>query len=128
MSSAIHFASNGDIQIAYKVVGSGPPDLIFIQGHITNLDIYWDDRAYREFCERLASFSRLILFDKRGMGLSDRVETGTMEDRMDDVRAVLDAVGSRAGGGHGRLRGRTAGHALRSGAPGARRIARVARG
>ena len=94
VSSAIHFASNGDIQIAYKVVGSGPPDLIFIQGHITNLDIYWDDRAYREFCQRLASFSRLILFDKRGMGLSDRVETGTMEDRMDDVRAVLDTVGS----------------------------------
>ena len=73
---------------------AGRRDLIFIQGNITNLDIYWDDRRYREFCERLASFSRLILFDKRGMGLSDRVETGTMEDRMDDVRAVLDAVGS----------------------------------
>jgi pimeloyl-ACP methyl ester carboxylesterase/class 3 adenylate cyclase len=76
------------------VVGDGPRDLIFVQGNITNLDIYWDDRRYRTFCERLAAFSRLILFDKRGMGLSDRVETGTMDDRMDDVRAVLDAVGS----------------------------------
>jgi hypothetical protein len=94
VSSAIRYAQNGDINIAYRVVGSGPRDLIFIQGNITNLDIYWDDRRYREFCERLAAFSRLILFDKRGMGLSDRVETGTMEDRMDDVRAVLDAVGS----------------------------------
>ena len=92
--SAITYARNGDINIAYKAVGDGARDLIFIQGNITNLDIYWDDRRYREFCERLASFSRLILFDKRGMGLSDRVETGTMEDRMDDVRAVLDAAGS----------------------------------
>ena len=94
MSSVIRYARNGDINIAYRVVGDGPPDLIFIQGNITNLDIYWDDRRYRVFCERLAAFSRLILFDKRGMGLSDRVETGTMDDRMDDVRAVLDAVGS----------------------------------
>jgi pimeloyl-ACP methyl ester carboxylesterase len=94
VSSVIRYARNGDINIAYKVVGDGPRDLIFIQGNITNLDIYWDERGYREFCERLAAFSRLILFDKRGMGLSDRVEAGTMEDRMDDVRAVLDAVGS----------------------------------
>ncbi|MGH2967186.1 MAG: hypothetical protein ACRDMH_17645 [Solirubrobacterales bacterium] len=83
MSAPIRYAKNGDINIAYKVLGEGPPDLIFVQGNITNLDIYWDDRRYREFCEGLAAFSRLILFDKRGMGLSDRVETGTMEDRMD---------------------------------------------
>jgi pimeloyl-ACP methyl ester carboxylesterase/class 3 adenylate cyclase len=94
VSAAIGYARNGDIRIAYKVVGSGPRDLVFIQGNITNLDIYWDDPRYRAFCERLAAFSRLVLFDKRGMGLSDRVETGTMDDRMDDVRAVLDAVGS----------------------------------
>jgi pimeloyl-ACP methyl ester carboxylesterase len=94
VSVPIHYAKNGDINIAYKVLGDGPRDLIFVQGNITNLDLYWDDRHFREFCERLAAFSRLILFDKRGMGLSDRVETGTMEDRMDDVRAVLDAVGS----------------------------------
>ncbi len=94
MAPAIRFARNGDISIAYRILGNGPTDLVFIQGNITNLDIYWEDRAYREFCEGLAAFSRLILFDKRGMGLSDRVETGTMEDRMDDVRAVLDAAGS----------------------------------
>lgn len=94
VTSEIRYARNGDINIAYKTVGGGPRDLIFIQGNITNLDIYWDDRRYRDFCERLAAFSRLILFDKRGMGLSDRVEIGTMDDRMDDVRAVLDAVGS----------------------------------
>ena len=94
MIAPIRFARNGDINLAYKTVGSGPPDLIFIQGNITNLDIYWDDPWYRAFCERLARFARLILFDKRGMGLSDRVETGTMEDRMDDVRVVLDAAGS----------------------------------
>ena len=95
MSSAIRYARNGDINLACRTVGSGPSDLIFIQGNITNLDILWEGRGYREFCEGLASFSRLILFDKRGMGLSDRVETGTMEDRMDDVRAVLDAFDSR---------------------------------
>jgi pimeloyl-ACP methyl ester carboxylesterase/class 3 adenylate cyclase len=94
VSSAIHYALNGDISIAYRTIGDGPVDLVFIQGNITNLDILWDDHGYRGFCEALAGFSRLILFDKRGMGLSDRVETGTMEDRMDDVRAVLDAVGS----------------------------------
>ena len=76
-------------------MGDGPVDLIFVQGSITNLAVLLDDRRYRDFCERLAGFSRLILFDKRGMGLSDRVEAGgTMEERMDDVRAVLDAAGS----------------------------------
>jgi pimeloyl-ACP methyl ester carboxylesterase/class 3 adenylate cyclase len=94
VNQPIRYARNGDINLAYKVLGAGPRDLVFIQGNITNLDIYWDDRGYRGFCESLASFSRLILFDKRGMGLSDRVETGTMEDRMDDVRAVMDAAGS----------------------------------
>ncbi len=90
----IQYADNAGVRIAYRTVGSASRDLIFVQGYITNLDTLWEDRRYRAFCERVADFSRLILFDKRGMGLSDRVETGTMEDRMDDVRAVLDAVGS----------------------------------
>ena len=89
MSSAIRYARNGDINIAYETVGSGPRDLVFIQGNITNLDIDWDDRRYREFCERRAEFSRLILFDKRGMGLSGRVETGTMEDRMNGGQGLV---------------------------------------
>lgn len=94
MESRIRYAKSGDFNIAYKVVGEGPRDLIFIQGSVTNRGVLWEDDRYRSFCERVARYCRLILFDKRGMGLSDRVEAGTMEDRMDDVRAVLDAVGS----------------------------------
>ena len=63
-------------------------------GSFTNLEVMWEHPDYRRFCERLASFTRLVLFDKRGMGLSDRVEIGSLEERMDDVRAVLDAVGA----------------------------------
>jgi len=89
------YARNGDINIAYTTLGEGPVDLIFVQGSVSNLAVLLDDHRYRDFCDRLARFSRLILFDKRGMGLSDRVETGgSMEERMDDVRAVLDAAGS----------------------------------
>ncbi|MFI5261085.1 MAG: alpha/beta fold hydrolase [Candidatus Limnocylindrales bacterium] len=95
MDSRVRYAKNGDLNIAYKLVGEGPRDLVFVQGSVTNLGVLWENDGYRRFCERLAAFSRLILFDKRGMGLSDRVEAGTMEDRMDDVRAVMDAVGSQ---------------------------------
>lgn len=94
MDSRIWYARSGDFNIAYKIVGDGPRDLIFIQGSTTNLGVLWENDRYRGFCERVASYTRMILFDKRGMGLSDRVEGGTMEDRMDDVRAVLDAAGS----------------------------------
>jgi len=88
------YAKNGNIYIAYQTLGMGPIDLIWVEGSITNLDISWEEPRYRRFCERLATFTRLIRFDKRGMGLSDRVAVGTLEDRMDDVGAVLDAVGS----------------------------------
>jgi class 3 adenylate cyclase len=88
------YAHNGDIAIAYQVHGDGPIDVVFVEGFITHLEIYWEEPAYRRFCERLASFSRLIRFDKRGMGLSDRTRIGTLEERMDDVRVVMDAVGS----------------------------------
>lgn len=94
MESRIRYAPNGDINVAYVVLGDGPRDIVFIQGTITNLAVLLEDPVYHGFCERLSAFSRLILFDKRGMGLSERVEAGTMEDRMDDVRAVLDAAGS----------------------------------
>ena len=90
----IQYAANGDVHIAYQVLGDGPLDLVFVAGALTNLDVLWEMSDYRRACERLASFSRLILFDKRGMGLSDRVRIGTLEERMDDVRAILDAVGS----------------------------------
>ncbi len=91
-----HYAQSGDVNIAYQVVGDGPIDLVFVMGWVTHLDYFWREPSFARFLHRLASFSRLILFDKRGTGLSDRVvELPTLEERMDDVRAVLDAVGSR---------------------------------
>jgi len=91
----VAFAQSGDVNIAYRVVGDGPIDLVYAQGAFTHLDVYWEQPAFRRYCERLAEFSRLILFDKRGMGMSDRVPGATPLDvRMDDVRAVMDAVGS----------------------------------
>jgi pimeloyl-ACP methyl ester carboxylesterase len=91
----VAFAQSGDVNIAYRVVGDGPIDLVYAQGAFTHLDVYWEQPAFRRYCERLAEFSRLILFDKRGMGMSDRVPGATPLDvRMDDVRAVMDAIGS----------------------------------
>jgi class 3 adenylate cyclase len=90
-----HYARSGDIRIAYQTVGQGPLDLVFIPGFISNLDLYWDEPSMAHFLSRLSAFSRLILFDKRGTGLSDRLgDLPTLEERMDDVRAVMDAVGS----------------------------------
>jgi class 3 adenylate cyclase len=91
----VRFARRGDVHVAYRVVGEGPIDLVYAQGAYTHLEIEWELPAFRRYCERLAEFTRLILFDKRGMGMSDRVPgTTTLEERMDDVRAVMDAVGS----------------------------------
>jgi pimeloyl-ACP methyl ester carboxylesterase len=90
-----YYAKNGDIDIAYQVHGDGPLDLVLCDGASTHLDVLWEEPSYRRFCEQLASFTRLIRFDKRGMGLSDRVRAGTLEERMEDVHAVLDAVGSK---------------------------------
>ena len=91
---AIRYARSGDVHVAYQVVGDGPVDIVFVEGFVTNRHVVWEQPSYRRFVERLGSFARVILFDKRGMGLSDRVQAGTLEERMDDVRAVMDAVGS----------------------------------
>ncbi|HEV2766073.1 MAG TPA: alpha/beta fold hydrolase [Pyrinomonadaceae bacterium] len=91
------YARSGDVNIAYQVVGDGPLDLVFVMGWVSHLEYFWKEPRFARFLLRLASFSRLILFDKRGTGLSDRVplnELPTLEQRMDDVRAVLEAVGS----------------------------------
>jgi class 3 adenylate cyclase len=94
-ASEVAFCRSGDVNIAYRVVGDGPVDLVYVQGAYTHLDVAWELPAYRRYCERLGEFARLILFDKRGMGMSDRVPGGTPLDvRMDDIRAVMDAVGS----------------------------------
>lgn len=83
------------MNIAYRVVGEGPLDLVWVPGLFSNLEIEWENPFYVRLYRRLASFSRLVIFDKRGMGLSDRnVGAPSLEERMDDVRAVMDAVGS----------------------------------
>jgi class 3 adenylate cyclase len=90
------YAKSGDVRIAYQVVGEGPFDLVFVPGFISNLDVAWEEPQRARVWTRLASFARLIMFDKRGTGLSDRtVGVPTLEERMDDVRAVMDAVGSQ---------------------------------
>src|SRR2546426_4123331 len=92
------YAKSGDVRIAYQVVGQGALDLVFVPGFISNLEVHWEDPGYTHLLQRLARFTRLILLDKRGTGLSDRVDARAMpslETRMDDVRAVMDAAGSR---------------------------------
>ena len=91
------YARSGDVNIAYQVIGDAPLDLVFVMGWVSHLEYFWREPSFARFLLRLASFSRLILFDKRGTGLSDRVPINklpTLEQRMDDVRAVMDAVGS----------------------------------
>jgi pimeloyl-ACP methyl ester carboxylesterase len=92
------YAKTADgVHVAYQVVGDGPVDMVFVMGWVTNIEAMWDEPNFARFLDRLASFSRLILFDKRGVGLSDRVPEDRLPDletRMDDVRAVMDAVGS----------------------------------
>src|SRR4051812_2736679 len=98
MQPETRFALSGDVNIAYQVIGDGPIDLVFVMGWVSNIDEFWTEPQLAGFLERLAKFSRLIIFDKRGTGLSDRVDVHqlpTIEQRMDDVRAVMDAAGSR---------------------------------
>jgi class 3 adenylate cyclase len=89
------YAKSGDVHIAYQVVGDGPVDLVLIPGLFTHVEHQWDEPTFARFLNRLASFTRLIVFDARGAGLSDQApELPPMEDQMDDLTAVLDAVGS----------------------------------
>jgi len=90
----VRYTRAGGVHVAYQVAGRGPVDLVFIPGLLTHLELCWEDGRARQFLERLASFSRLIIFDKRGQGLSDREGPFTLEARVDDVRAVMDAAGS----------------------------------
>ena len=92
------YAKSGTLHIAYQIVGDGPLDLVFVHGWISHIEHLWEEPSLARFLRRLASFSRLILLDKRGTGLSDPVpldELPTLEQRMDDVRAVMDAAGSQ---------------------------------
>src|SRR5215217_444051 len=96
MTPETRYAKSGDVNIAYQVIGNAPRDLVLVPGWVSNIEMFWEEPSLARFLRRLASFSRLILFDKRGTGLSDRVaELPILEQRMDDVRAVMDEVGSR---------------------------------
>src|SRR5438309_1574056 len=89
------YARSGEINIAYQVIGDGPVDIVYVPGWVSHLEYGWEEPSLARFYRRLASFSRLILFDKRGTGLSDQTtEPPTLEQRMDDVRAVMEAVAS----------------------------------
>ncbi len=91
------YARSGDLSIAYQVIGEGDRDILFIPGFVSNVELMWELPLYRLVFERLASLGRLIVFDKRGVGLSDRqLGTGSASDRMDDIRAVTDAAGVKS--------------------------------
>jgi pimeloyl-ACP methyl ester carboxylesterase/class 3 adenylate cyclase len=90
------YAKSGDVHIAYQVLGEGSIDLVFVPGFVSNVEATWEQPGRAAFFRRLASFSRLILFDKRGTGMSDRTsQIFTLEQRMEDVNAVMDAAGSK---------------------------------
>jgi pimeloyl-ACP methyl ester carboxylesterase len=91
------YAKSGEVRIAYQVVGQGPLDLVFVPGCISNLDLHWEEAGFSHLLHRLATFTRLILLDKRGSGLSDRIDgrdPPSLQTHMDDVLAVMDAAGS----------------------------------
>ena len=94
MIPEIRYARNGEVSIAYQVVGDGPIDLAFVPGFVSHLEVLWQEAVFARPLERMASFSRLILYDKREQGLSDRLgRPPTLEESMEDLRAVLDAAG-----------------------------------
>jgi pimeloyl-ACP methyl ester carboxylesterase len=90
------YATTDDgVSIAYQVVGGGPIDLVFVHSFVSHVEVFWELPAFERFVGELSSWARVILFDKRGVGLSDRLSViPTIEARLDDLRAVLDAVGS----------------------------------
>jgi pimeloyl-ACP methyl ester carboxylesterase/DNA-binding winged helix-turn-helix (wHTH) protein len=93
----VRYARSGTVNIAYQVIGDGPIDLVFVMGWVSHLECFWSEPSFARFLDHLASKTRLILFDKRGTGLSDPVpiaELPTLDQRLDDVRAVMEAVGS----------------------------------
>src|SRR3954466_13531003 len=90
------YARSGDVHIAYQVFGEGELDLVLVNGFVTPVELVWEHEPTARFLERLASFARAITFDPRGFRLSDPLPSApTLEERMDDVRAVMDAAGSR---------------------------------
>jgi pimeloyl-ACP methyl ester carboxylesterase len=94
MDARIGYAKSGDVHIAYRVFGDGPRDVVLVPGTLSHVEVYWELPTNAYLLKRLSSFARVIVFDKRGQGLSDRVAEQTLEERIGDVRAVMDAAGS----------------------------------
>jgi pimeloyl-ACP methyl ester carboxylesterase/DNA-binding winged helix-turn-helix (wHTH) protein len=93
----VRYAHSGHVNIAYQVIGSGPPDIVFVMGWVSHLEYFWREPSFARFLTRLSSMGRLIVFDKRGTGRSDPVPVSqlpTLDERLDDVRAVMEAAGS----------------------------------
>ena len=90
------YAQSGDVSIAYQVMGNGPIDIILVPGVFSHIEFQHEMTGFTAFLRRLSTYARVVTFDKRGQGLSDRISGApTLEERMDDVRAVMDAVDSR---------------------------------
>jgi len=94
MASDVKYARSGSVHIAYRIFGDGPRDLVLIPGTLSHVELFWEFPVNQYLLRRLASFARVIVFDKRGQGLSDRVGEQTLEERIGDVRAVMDAAGT----------------------------------
>ena len=95
MEPVTHYAKSGDASVAYQVIGEGPFDLVYVAGWISNIEMMWEEPGHARFLSRLASFSRLLLIDKRGTGLSERLSSGEappLEQRADDVRDRVAVV------------------------------------
>ena len=94
MQAPVRYARSGDAHIAYRVFGDGARDVVLIPGTISHVELFWELPNREHLLKRLTAFARVIVFDKRGQGLSDRVGDHTLEERIGDVRAVMDAAGS----------------------------------
>ena len=94
MQPVTQYARSGDVHIAYQAFGAGPINLVMVPGFVSNIENYWDEPDLARFLRRLGSYARVVTFDKRGTGMSDRVaELPGLEQRMEDLRAVMDAAG-----------------------------------
>src|SRR5579862_2223837 len=106
MAPETRYARSGELHIAYQVIGDGPIDLVYVPGWTSQVEVYWEEPLVARYFQRLASFSRLIMFDRRGTGLSDPVpRPPTLEEQMDDVVAVMDAAGSELAAVYAQLEG-----------------------
>jgi len=94
MEARTRYARTGEVHIAYRIFGDGPRDIVLVPGTLSHVEIFWEQATNEYVLKRLGSFARVIVFDKRGQGLSDRGGEQTLEERIGDLRAVMDAAGS----------------------------------